>query len=169
MKSWDPSWCIVDGAFVLENGNVVSFCHLTSGEFNSMVEIPENTVKIMFGVQKNTGIYEIQLVTMEPLIESNGYPILKSTGVSMNKNISITFDKEKGLENYYSIDNGATWSIYTGTFKVDTLDGIRAKSVKNGIILSESNKIIDSPSDALSIEAFDGDETTAIFGNANNR
>ncbi len=169
MKSWNPSWCVADGAFVLENGNIVSFGHITSGEFNSMVEIPENTVKIMFGVQKNTGIYEIQLVTMEPLIESNGYPILKSTGVSMNKNISITFDKEEGLENYYSIDNGATWSIYTGTFKVDTLDGIRAKSVKNGIILSESNKIIDSPSDALTIEAFDGDETTAIFGNVNDR
>ena len=106
-------------------------------------------------------ITNVKEIIAEPIIKSNfGYPVLKSTGISVDNTVSIMYDNKAGLENYYSIDNGITWNKYMGSFNVTQESTIKAKSVKNGVTLAETSIDIIMPKDALSSGAYDGDEVT---------
>ena len=65
-----------------------------------------------------------------PIITSRaGFPTLTEYGVSLGGDTIITYEMRDDTYNYYSLDDGATWKIYTGSF--ETVSGkIKAKSVK---------------------------------------
>lgn len=112
---------------------------------------------------ENIKITNVKIV--DPIIESNyGYPVLKSTGIIIGDSVSITFDNTEGLENYYSIDNGVTWTKYTGTFSIDNPVEVMAKSVRNDVVLSQSSKNIVVPTDALGSAAYDDDPNNCVSG-----
>jgi len=98
-----------------------------------------------------------------PIIHSTvGYPILTEYGVKLGQDNYIVFDTTRDdITNYYSVDNGKTWEIYTGPFEIKS-GTIMAKSVKNisGLTISTSKKIV-MPADALGPEAYDGSDTSA--------
>jgi len=96
-----------------------------------------------------------------PVINSNyGYPLLTSYGVILDGLVNITYDSRKDIDNYYSIDNGSTWKLYEGPFDYP-VGTIMAKSIKKDTELQIStSKTISMPSDAISIDAYDGDDTT---------
>ena len=99
-----------------------------------------------------------------PVIQSNsGYPILTTYGVKFDTKTTITYDTRTDIDNYYSIDSGATWQKYTGTFEYQT-GTIMAKSVKKdtGLEISVS-KTISMPSDALKSPVYDGNDSTYVM------
>ena len=97
-----------------------------------------------------------------PVISSNyGYPILTEYGVQFDGETTISYDSRKDITNYYSVDGGTTWNVYTGTFEYIQSGTIYAKSVKNSSGLeSIATKTVTQPSDALGVAAYDGDEST---------
>ena len=98
-----------------------------------------------------------------PVIESNyGYPILTEYGVKLDGATTITYDTRNDITNLYSIDNGKTWKEYTGTFSIPGAGTVIAKSVKATGLETVVTKTIGIPSDALGVEAYDGDESTFI-------
>ncbi|MCI8352739.1 MAG: hypothetical protein HFJ58_03945 [Clostridia bacterium] len=121
------------------------------------VAIGSNGAKSVASIE----ITNVKEIVANPIIQSNyGYPMLKDTGIEIDGITTILYDTKEGLKNYYSVDDGIEWKLYTGPFKMAGSGRILAKSMRNGVILSESSKNIDIPSDALGIEAYDGDETT---------
>ncbi|MDF2865651.1 MAG: hypothetical protein K0R72_460 [Clostridia bacterium] len=101
-----------------------------------------------------------------PVINSNaGYPVLTSYGVKFDAVTSIVYDTRTDIDNYYSIDNGATWKVYTGGFILPS-GTIIAKSVKKDTKLEVSaSKSITIPADAVASTAYDGNDSTYDFAN----
>lgn len=100
---------------------------------------------------------------MEPVIQSYyGCPVLKSTGVELDPTLTITYDTKEGLENYYSLDKGATWNEYTGPFELEEDTTIMAKTLKDGYLLSKSKKTISAEKNAAPGAVYDEDFTTSI-------
>ena len=100
----------------------------------------------------------------EPTIVAGAlYPTLTEYGVKLGSKSYITYDSTiADATNYYSLDNGATWKVYTGPFDI-TSGTIKAKTVKNKSGLTiEVTKQVDMPSDALGPEAYDGNTSTSI-------
>ena len=99
-----------------------------------------------------------------PVITSNyGYPILTEYGVQTDGKTSINYDTRKDITNYYSIDGGKTWNNYTGAFQYVQSGTIYAKSIKNSTGLETiTSKTVTQPSDALAMEAYDGDDSTSV-------
>ena len=96
-----------------------------------------------------------------PVIESNyGYPILTEYGVKVDGATTITYDTRNDITNLYSIDNGKTWQEYTGKITIPGAGTIIAKSVKASGLETIATKTIDIPSDALGVEAYDGESST---------
>ncbi|MDF2865913.1 MAG: coagulation factor 5/8 type protein [Clostridia bacterium] len=96
-----------------------------------------------------------------PIINSNSsYATITLYGVIFDKTTTITYDARTDIDNYYSIDNGATWLLYTGQF--DMLSGtVIAKSIKKATGLEVSaSKTVAMPPDALGALAYDGNEAT---------
>ena len=108
-------------------------------------------------------IYVLDLdIPKAPDIHSTaGYPLLTEYGVKLGQDNYINYDTRDDITNYYSLDNGKTWEIYTGPFEIKT-GTIMAKSVKNisGLTVI-STKEVSMPVDALGPNAYDGDEKTA--------
>ena len=99
----------------------------------------------------------------KPVIVSNaGYPVLTSYGIKFDDITTVTYDSRSDIDNYYSIDGGSTWLPYTGTVHLAS-GTIIAKSVKKdtGLMVSVS-KTIAMPADAITINAYDGNDTTFI-------
>lgn len=154
-----------------EDGTIVSITKpdgTTTEETEFEYKVKENKI-YRFTAKGSNGakaiesieITNVKEIVAEPIIQSNyGYPILKDTGIEIDGTTTIIYDTKEGLENYYSVDGGTEWKLYTGSFKTAGTGTVLAKSMRNGVILSESSKNIDIPSDALGIEAYDGDETT---------
>jgi hypothetical protein len=96
-----------------------------------------------------------------PEITSNaGYAVLTSYGVTVDATTTITYDSRTDIDNYYSIDNGATWSLYTGPFNMAS-GVLQAKSVKKTTGLQVvTNKTLGMPADAVGPLAYDGDSST---------
>ena len=100
----------------------------------------------------------------EPTIVAGAlYPTLTEYGVKLGSKSYITYDSTiADATNYYSIDNGATWKVYTGPFNI-TSGTIKAKTVKNKSGLTiEVTKQVDMPTDVLGPEAYDNDDQTYV-------
>jgi hypothetical protein len=100
-----------------------------------------------------------------PVIQSNsGYPILTNYGVKLDAITTITYDIRTDIDNYYSIDNGTIWKIYTGQFELST-GTVIAKSVKKNTGLAVSvSKTVTMPSDAIAPAAYDGNDSSTVLG-----
>ena len=122
--------------------------------------IDRATLQIIEELGKEKG--EKPQIAQVPIIESNyAYPIITEYGVRLD-GIKIIYDTKEGLENYYSIDNGTTWNKYTGPFQILGTVTVKAKSVKNGNILSETSQEVTMPIDALPSETYDGNDDTYV-------
>lgn len=97
-----------------------------------------------------------------PVIAASGFiPTLKATGVELTGGtVSITYDTRKGLENYYSIDDGATWNRYTEPFDMVGTGKILAKSEKKGVKLAEASASVGVVRGYIGSGAYDGDSNT---------
>ena len=105
-----------------------------------------------------------------PVINSNyGYPVLTGYGAQLDGETTITFDSRTDITNYYSVDNGTTWNVYTGTFNVAGSGTIKAKSVKKSTGLEvTASKTVSMPGDALTAECYDGNTGTSTRKIGNN-
>ena len=113
-------------------------------------------------VSEDVYILDLDAPATPEITAGAGYPILTEYGVKLGSKSYIKYDNRDDITNYYSIDNGATWKVYTGPFEI-TSGTIKAKSVKKESGLKiEATKKVDMPSDALGIEAYDGDENTYV-------
>ena len=114
-------------------------------------------------VSEDVYILDLDAPATPEITAGAGYPILTEYGVKLGSKSYIKYDNRDDITNYYSIDNGATWKVYTGPFEI-TSGTIKAKSVKkeSGLTI-EATKKVDMPSDALGIEAYDGDNNTAAM------
>ena len=113
-------------------------------------------------VSEDVYILDLDAPATPEITAAAGYPILTEYGVKLGSKSYIKYDNRDDIINYYSIDNGATWKVYTGPFEI-TSGTIKAKSVKKESGLKiEATKKVDMPSDALGIEAYDGDENTYV-------
>ena len=113
-------------------------------------------------VSEDVYILDLDAPATPEITAAAGYPILTEYGVKLGSKSYIKYDNRDDIINYYSIDNGATWKVYTGPFEI-TSGTIKAKSVKKESGLKiEATKKVDMPSDALGSEAYDGDENTYV-------
>ena len=124
-------------------------------------KIPENTKKLVLGLDTGLYVHEIHPILAMPIIQLvEGFPLL-SNGVFKNI-IEIKYDSLENADNYYSEDDGKTWNKYTEPIYT-TATMIKAKSVysKNNTINSKESKFLysDIPS-VLSPNCYDGDRTT---------
>ena len=111
-------------------------------------------------------IYVLDLdVPNAPVINtSNKYPLFTQNGITTYSITNIVYDDRDDIYNYYSVDNGKNWNLYTGSFKTYSLN-IMAKSVKKESGLEvESNQKITVPSNVLGVNAYDGN-TSTYFSN----
>ena len=92
--------------------------------------------------------------------DSNAYPTLTENGVKINKILKI--DYGKNTNNYYSLDNGNSWTKYTEEISVKKEGTILAKSVVDGKITEEiqENITMQLANDALPTNAYDGNLNT---------
>ena len=113
-------------------------------------------------VSEDVYILDLDAPAIPEITAAAGYPILTEYGVKLRSKSYIKYDNRDDIINYYSMDNGATWKVYTGTFEI-TSGTIKAKSVKkeSGLTI-EATKNVDMPSDALGPEAYDGDPESYI-------
>lgn len=99
--------------------------------------------------------------------ESNAYPLLTEYGVEINKIVKIDFGEN--TNNYYSLDNGNSWTKYTEDGISMEKEGIiLVKSVVDGEITKEvqENVTMQLADNALGAEAYDNDDTTSyVFRN----
>ncbi len=97
-----------------------------------------------------------------PVITSNsGYPSLTVYGVLINAPTTITYDTRTDIDNYYSLDNGVSWNIYTGSISYVS-GSIIAKSVKKESELEVVvSKTIIVSSDSIKAVAYDGNINTS--------
>jgi hypothetical protein len=104
-----------------------------------------------------------------PVINSTAsYPILASYGVIFDDTTTIVYDNRTDIDNYYSTNNGTTWTLYTASIHVSS-GTIIAKSVKKGSGLEVSvSQTVTMPADALKAQAYDGNNSTYI-SNATNQ
>ncbi len=98
----------------------------------------------------------------KPVINSNaGYPILMAYGIDYDTNTTIIYDTRADIDNYYSLDNAATWQKYTGSFKCSE-GTLIAKSVKKDTSLETTiTQTILKANDALKSAAYDKNTGTA--------
>jgi|GEM_PF-6560868 len=117
-------------------------------------------------VSEDVYILDLDAPSIPEITAGAGYPILTEYGVKLGSKSYIKYDNRDDITNYYSIDDGATWKVYTGPFEI-TSGTIKAKSVKkeSGLTI-ESAKKVDMPSDALGTTVYDGDENTGIGNGA---
>lgn len=88
------------------------------------------------------------------------YPTVTLKGVEKPK-ITIKFDEREEFLNYYSLDNGETWNLYTGP--IDTTKSlIKAKSIHKQCqdIYVEKVANLQIPIDILTEAEYDGDFST---------
>ena len=113
-------------------------------------------------VSEDVYILDLDAPAIPEITAGAGYPILTEYGVKLRSKSYIKYDNRDDIINYYSIDNGATWKVYTGPFEI-TSGTIKAKSVKkeSGLTI-EATKKVDMPSDALGSEAYDSDTSTFV-------
>ncbi|MDF2866502.1 MAG: coagulation factor 5/8 type domain protein [Clostridia bacterium] len=103
-----------------------------------------------------------------PIINSqSGYPVISSYGIKFDSGTTVTYANRADIDNYYSVNNGTTWELYTGSFNIAS-GTVLAKSVKkiSGLSISVSKTIV-TPSDSIKSQAYDNNNTTAIVGSAN--
>lgn len=158
---------------------------ISEGEVTSIINpdnVEENKNEITYKVNKN-GKYKfiaksstgtkakitINVTNMKisapviSIIQTGGYPLMKNNGiVSTLSKVEIEYDKNPTLINYYSEDDGSTWNEYKGTIETGK-NKIMAKSVvkDNEQIVSDiTTQTIDTPDDAIGIEAYDNNEET---------
>ena len=145
-----------------ENINEVQYKVTQNGKYKFVVEASNGS--------KKTKI--VQISTLKPIVpiidESGAYPSLTLNGVKKETGkIKIIYEENENLENYYSEDNGTTWKIYEGEFKL-TSGTIMAKSVvkENPDCYTQIQVSIGG---VVGAELYDGDETTGIKGNPGNK
>ena len=97
----------------------------------------------------------------EPVITAtSGYPLIKSDGVSLNDYVAVVYEARNDIENYISLDNGQTWTLYTGVERLMS-NKVLAKSVKKESGLTTSvSKDVAQPANTMNYSAYDKDDNT---------
>lgn len=136
----------------------------------------ENGINYIFKVKsENEGEENFTLIgdkDAKPKIEqseSYSYPTLYDTGVEIGK--YVTVDYGSNTNNYYSLDNGKTWSEYNDKIKINNEGNLLAKSK----VQNEINKVskqyisINLAEDAIPKEVYDDDISTGMIGHVQHK
>ncbi len=114
-------------------------------------------------VCKNIYSLDLDIPETPKIVTKAGYPVLTEYGVKFDGTTTITYDKRKDIDNYYSLD-GTTWTKYTGSIQVVS-GTVYAKSVKKDTGLEvKTSMTVAMPKDALGVNAYDGDLSTSVNG-----
>lgn len=133
----------------------------------------EEGIDYVFIAKNTNGIEKREVVNFtkpaKPVITdiNGGYLTLTLTGAEGSE-IEISYDEREEFLNYYSLDNGVTWNLYTGSLKANS-NNIKAKSVhkKCQDIFEEVEKVIAVPVDAITWNSFDNNIDTYDLFSAN--
>lgn len=122
--------------------------------------IPEGATSLVFRGCYDS-IREISVITRPTINYTQVYPTLTRSGVVHGYNeLTINYFRSS-LQKQYSLDNGATWKEYQGTFRIPLGQKIIARSIdKNGTISQTSELTATTPKAYIGPEAYDGDYST---------
>lgn len=116
----------------------------------------EDGIDYIFKARNTQGTEKVETVNFikpkEPKIK-DAFTLLTLSGADIPK-IEIEYDEREDFENYYSIDDGQTWNLYTEP--LDIVSKVKAKSQNKKY--PEIYTI--SEYTTIGINAFDNDETT---------
>ena len=105
-------------------------------------------------------VLDLDMPVQPSISVSNVYPMLTSNGMIVDGDLNITFDDRNDITNYVSLDNGTTWTEYTGNERVIS-NIVKAKSVKNTTgLTSEKTLNVSIMSDAIDSLTYDTDMTS---------
>ena len=128
---------------------------------NSVIStwLMKDNKKISLRKYVETKIDNVELNAPE-IITTGGYPTISPEDVKISTSLKINYDEKVGSTPYYSVDDGKTWNKYTEEVLVESLK-IKAKIVRDSGRESEiSEKVVTTATDAITSEAYDGDEST---------
>ena len=115
-------------------------------------------------VCKNIYNLDLDIPETPKIVTKAGYPVLTENGVKLDGTTTITYDKRKDIDNYYSLD-GTTWTKYTGNIQVVS-GTVYAKSVKKDTGLEvKTSMTVAMPKDALGLKAYDNNNSTSVQTN----
>ena len=182
----------------LDSGMLGNFT--TNLVYNVRVAIPENTATIAVNTDLPPSIYDVcinrpvtprivaqyedtnieKMALEQPILTSNGVvncKVVPEIGTKIK--LEISGEAREGIENYYSLDGGENWKLYTNSIEV-TYQGeglIQAKSINQynkveSTINTLKNYVKDleiecTAENAVRKEAYDGDEETFSQGRKN--
>ncbi len=146
------------------NGNILNTNKNKLAIDYNVVSGTDYTFKIKRKSDNETEDYVLKAnINAKPIINENKsslYPILTPDGVELNKEVNIDYGEE--TNNYYSLNNGVTWNVYTETIKVKNSGKVLAKTIKDHEItkMEFKNITLNLASDALGPAAYDGNDRT---------
>ncbi len=113
-------------------------------------------------VKEITYVLDLNKFEAPVINASDGYPMLTSTGMILGRPSYIAYDTNTtDVTNYYSTDNGVTWTEYTGGITLASGD-IIAKSVRESTGLEfTSNGKVTIPTNAVGEKTYDKDLETS--------
>lgn len=152
---------------ITDNNNGIDTIEFTDGDIQKCdgqkevgidYEIEEG-IDYTFMAKNSKGLTKKDVINFtkpeEPVIQATnfGYPTLTYTGVEAPK-IEISYDERTEFKNYYSLDDGETWNLYTGPINT-SINNIKAKSEHNKCVelYTEVSTTIQQPSDTLLYES----------------
>lgn len=159
------SWTVYNDSFEIDSYTILK--NSWQEEDNKTITIyakKEDNAKNKIIISKQTTELDLDMPS-NPIItitKVDDYATLKEDGVKLYNESTIQFDNRDDIKNYYSLDNGNSWTEYTSDISSDTNRYIYAKSVKNNSGLENVVKKAVEPSadDAIKMAAYDGDPNT---------
>ena len=122
----------------------------------------KNGEKISTRTYEETKIENVEIGTVK-VSTTASYPTLTHYGIVLETMLTLDYEKQEGTSPYYSVDNGENWIKYTKSVKVSGTSVqaklIRDESKREGNVVTNS---ISTATDALGINAYDGDESTSF-------
>ncbi len=147
------------------NNNIISCYNKTKVGLDCKVEKNKQYQIKVYNRNNNEEIFildtsKVDAITIEET-DSYVYPIITNSGINVGKTLNIKWPE--GGKNYYSLDEGKTWTEYSESLKIFKEENIKVKSIARNNEISQiiSKKIsLGLASDALGEQAYDNDSST---------
>lgn len=161
-----------------ENNGIIAieFPDSTKTQYKGQKEVEleyemEEGVTYRFVAENSNGVKKEEQVNLtkpnEPQINDINlkYPLLTTTGIQEPK-IEIKYDERADFINYYSIDEGQTWHLYTGPINVTSNLSAKSEHKKCSEIVVQKRLSTENLENLIGAEAYDGDVNTSCVLNS---
>lgn len=155
-------WKDYNGEFEIDSYKIIenNWQNSESKDITIYLKIEDNARNIVQIEKKIKNIdVDISEIPQINILSVDEYPTITKDGIINHSTIEINYDNRDDIRNYYSIDNGQTWTEYTESLNLISAT-IIAKSVKNesGLEISKKEFINAYAPDAVTAEYYDGSD-----------